>query len=152
MSEQQRINWFHWYCDQMEKGIIKGPAPGVLYCCPCCGYPTLDERGGYDICTLCFWEDDGQDDHNADLVLGGPNADCSLAEARSNWETHFTHARPSSPQDGDADPRLLTLKKELAALLADWRWRGRVVLPPDAAEKAKVIEHKIDSIREEPYR
>ncbi|MBU5592668.1 hypothetical protein KQI89_12975 [Clostridium sp. MSJ-4] len=21
--------------------------------CPCCGYPTLDEKDLYDICTLC---------------------------------------------------------------------------------------------------
>jgi hypothetical protein len=26
--------------------------------CPCCGYYTLDGRGGYDICPVCFWEDD----------------------------------------------------------------------------------------------
>ncbi len=28
------------------------------YACLCCGYLTLDERGGYDICPVCFWEDD----------------------------------------------------------------------------------------------
>lgn len=33
--------------------------PQVLpYHCPCCGYLTLPERGGYDICPVCFWEDD----------------------------------------------------------------------------------------------
>ena len=26
--------------------------------CLCCGYRTLDERGGYDICPVCFWEDE----------------------------------------------------------------------------------------------
>lgn len=26
--------------------------------CLCCGYRTLDTRGGYDICPVCFWEDD----------------------------------------------------------------------------------------------
>ena len=39
--------------------------------CPCCGCKALDERGGYEIGTICFWEDDGQDDHNADVVRGG---------------------------------------------------------------------------------
>ena len=38
----------------------EGPSP-----CPCCGYLTLDERGGYEICPVCYWEDDGQDDHDA---------------------------------------------------------------------------------------
>lgn len=28
------------------------------FACPCCGCLTLDERGGYDICEVCFWEDD----------------------------------------------------------------------------------------------
>jgi hypothetical protein len=36
--------------------------------CPCCGFPTLDERGGNDICELFNWEDDGQDDLYADEV------------------------------------------------------------------------------------
>ncbi len=28
--------------------------------CPCCGYYTLDSKfaGEYDICPVCFWEDD----------------------------------------------------------------------------------------------
>ena len=26
--------------------------------CLCCGYRTLDERGAFDICQVCFWEDD----------------------------------------------------------------------------------------------
>lgn len=28
------------------------------FACPCCGCLTLDERGCYDICPVCFWEDD----------------------------------------------------------------------------------------------
>jgi hypothetical protein len=59
---------------------------GVLYECPCCRYPTLMERGRYDICAVCFWEDDGQDDHDADLVRGGPNRLLSLTQARMNYE------------------------------------------------------------------
>lgn len=30
------------------------------FTCPCCGYRTLLEPpGSYDICKVCFWEDDG---------------------------------------------------------------------------------------------
>ncbi|MGL4596824.1 MAG: CPCC family cysteine-rich protein, partial [Bacteroidia bacterium] len=29
--------------------------------CPSCGFPTLTGRGHYEICTICDWEDDGQD-------------------------------------------------------------------------------------------
>ncbi|GGG78643.1 CPCC family cysteine-rich protein [Paenibacillus radicis (ex Gao et al. 2016)] len=53
--------------------------------CPCCGYLTLVERGGFEICCLCKWEDDGQDDPDADEVRGG-----SLTEARNNFKVNYT--------------------------------------------------------------
>ncbi|MDE7478291.1 MAG: hypothetical protein K2M91_10135, partial [Lachnospiraceae bacterium] len=28
------------------------------YRCLCCGCKTLDSRAEYDICPVCFWEDD----------------------------------------------------------------------------------------------
>ena len=30
------------------------------FACPCCGYKTYTEKpnGSYDICPVCFWEDD----------------------------------------------------------------------------------------------
>ncbi|HEY6234893.1 MAG TPA: CPCC family cysteine-rich protein, partial [Candidatus Elarobacter sp.] len=48
-----------------------------------------------DICDLCWWEDDGQDDPNADHVAGGPNSDYSLTEARHNFAIHQTQYRLS---------------------------------------------------------
>ncbi|MFF5182054.1 CPCC family cysteine-rich protein [Micromonospora sp. NPDC000316] len=65
------------------------------YACPCCGYLTLDERGGYEICAVCFWEDDGQDDHDADRVRGGPNRNLSLTDARRN----FARIGAADPKD-----------------------------------------------------
>src|SRR5580693_2661419 len=69
--------------------------------CPCCGYLTLGERGGYDICPVCFWEDDGQDDNDADTVRGGPNGSLSLTQARKNFrdfgasdQTRLKNVRP----------------------------------------------------------
>ena len=61
-------------------------ADGQLYACPCCGESTLYERGGDEICGICKWEDDGQDDHDADVVRGGPNYTLSLTEARHMWK------------------------------------------------------------------
>jgi Cysteine-rich CPCC len=55
------------------------------YRCPCCGFKTLYGKGHYEICPVCFWEDDGQDDHDADDVRGGPNGTLSLTEARANF-------------------------------------------------------------------
>jgi cysteine-rich CPCC protein len=63
-----------------------GPAvlPVGLVACPCCGHATLTERGGYEICPVCFWEDDGQDNEHADQWRGGPNR-VSLREGRVNF-------------------------------------------------------------------
>jgi hypothetical protein len=55
-----------------------------LFTCPGCGYPTLTERGSYDICDVCNWEDDNQEDNEADKVWGGPNGNLSLTENRIN--------------------------------------------------------------------
>ncbi|MEP6945328.1 MAG: CPCC family cysteine-rich protein [Acidobacteriota bacterium] len=60
-------------------------ADGSRYSCPCCGELTLWERGGEDICSVCKWQDDGQDDHDADEIRGGPNGDLSLTAARQSW-------------------------------------------------------------------
>jgi len=49
------------------------------------GYPTLDGRANYEICYLCWWEDDGQDDDSATLIFGGPTHDYSLRDARANF-------------------------------------------------------------------
>ncbi|MFQ2014899.1 CPCC family cysteine-rich protein [Aeromonas veronii] len=54
--------------------------------CPCCGYKTLSERSGFEICAVCFWEDDGQDDDDADEVLGGPNGYLNLTQDRANFQ------------------------------------------------------------------
>jgi hypothetical protein len=53
--------------------------------CPCCAFLTLDERCGWEVCPVCFWEDDGQGDHNAGEVRGGPNSRLSLTQARANY-------------------------------------------------------------------
>lgn len=76
--------------------------------CPCCGYPTIPERATLKICSLCSWEDDGQDDavfrpagapaHDPGDVVGGANHDYSLTEARENFARHRTSFRP-----GDMD-------------------------------------------------
>ena len=51
--------------------------------CPCCGHLTLDERGNYDICPVCFWEDDGNNELNDP---SGPNNCLTLAEAKDNYK------------------------------------------------------------------
>jgi hypothetical protein len=53
--------------------------------CPCCDYFTLDQRGQYHICNICFWEDDGIDLDEPDLH-SGPNH-MTLRQGRSNFLT-----------------------------------------------------------------
>jgi hypothetical protein len=62
--------------------------------CPCCRYPTLQEPDGYEICCLCNWEDDGQDDADAEDVRGGPNGSYSLSEARENFRRYWVMYSP----------------------------------------------------------
>ncbi|MGW6571573.1 CPCC family cysteine-rich protein [Streptomyces sp. NPDC054945] len=65
--------------------IVLGPENGP-YACPCCGCRTLEARGAHAICTVCYWEDDGQDEHDDDVVRGGPNGSLSLVQAQHNFE------------------------------------------------------------------
>ena len=97
-SFDQRRQWFEAYINHIEQGMVKPPQPGVRYPCPCCGYLTLSERGGYDICALCKWEDDGQDDPHADEVWGGSNSAFSLAEARANFRQYLIMYGPEKPK------------------------------------------------------
>ena len=56
--------------------------------CPCCGFLTLSERALDEICQVCFWHDDGQDENEADEVWGGPNGSLSLSQGRRNYEAY----------------------------------------------------------------
>ncbi|PFR99412.1 hypothetical protein COK55_32640 [Bacillus cereus] len=46
----------------------------MKYTCPCCGYKTLEEEppGTFDICSICFWEDDNVQFDDPDYE-GGAN-------------------------------------------------------------------------------
>ena len=53
------------------------------YICPCCGYLTLSSKGQFEICKVCFWEDDAVQDTDEDYVGGANNQ--SLRQARDNY-------------------------------------------------------------------
>jgi len=76
----QRAAWFEEYTGRLDAQ----PAQLALRC-PCCRCKTLQARGAFQICQVCFWEDDGQDDYDAEVVRGGPNGVLSLTEARANY-------------------------------------------------------------------
>lgn len=70
--------------DKLNVDTIIGE-PIELQSCPCCGYNTIGERGNYDICKVCWWEDDGQDNMHSEKVMGGPNYGISLVMGRYNF-------------------------------------------------------------------
>ena len=54
-----------------------------LLACPCCGSPTLSQRGAYELCDVCNWEDDPVQSADPEYA-GGANRQ-SLNEARKLW-------------------------------------------------------------------
>jgi hypothetical protein len=48
--------------------------------CPCCGHKTLPERFGYDLCPVCWWEDEGLEPWE----YSGPNGR-TLFEAQQQY-------------------------------------------------------------------
>lgn len=83
-------DWFETYVTQTSRaaGVAGQPKLGNRILCPCCHFPTLAERAAWNICRVCWWEDDGQDDATADAVWGGPNGHYSLTQARANFDAH----------------------------------------------------------------
>jgi hypothetical protein len=66
----------------LPESRVAPPAEG-WFPCPCCGHQVFGEHGGYEICDVCFWEDD-----LAQLRWPwsfGANAVC-LVEAQSNFQ------------------------------------------------------------------
>jgi Cysteine-rich CPCC len=55
--------------------------------CLCCGFRTLSQPEAFELCEVCWWQDDGQDDRDADEVRGTVNGTLSLSEARRNFKS-----------------------------------------------------------------
>lgn len=61
-------------------------ATKTKYYCPCCGHNSLDEEptGTYQICEICFWEDDPIQFYDWNYE-GGANK-VSLIQGQKNFE------------------------------------------------------------------
>lgn len=55
----------------------------MIYTCPCCGYLSLTSEI-FDICDICFWEDDPICRNEPDFI-GGANGYLSLRQAQLNF-------------------------------------------------------------------
>ena len=79
------------------------------YPCTCCGCYTLTESGGsYEICPVCFWEDDALQNRDPSYT-GGANH-LSLHESRKNYrkigaceEQFLQHVRKPLPEEMNGD-------------------------------------------------
>jgi len=78
--------------------LIK-PGPTKTHRCPCCNSKTLHGRGCFELCPVCYWEDDGMDPSL-------PSGRTSLEQARLNFrqfgaceERWIRHVRP--PRTGE---------------------------------------------------
>lgn len=82
-----RLEWIARACRDRDwlLGVLASRQPHtnkVAKSCPCCGYATLTERASFEICPVCFWEDDGSET-NPDEI--SPPNGISLREARRNF-------------------------------------------------------------------
>jgi hypothetical protein len=96
---QARERWSAWYAAQDN---VLVPGAGCPLSCPCCGHPTLAERGADERCSECGWYDDGQDDHDSDVVRGGPNGCLSLEAARLRYVAGGGKPLPRHPHTDPA--------------------------------------------------
>lgn len=78
----------------------------MKYKCPCCGYYTFDNKpdGSYDICKVCFWEDDPIQLEDP-TYEGGANK-ASLIQAQKNYQEFgaceremISHIRKPFPEE-----------------------------------------------------
>ena len=68
--------------------LIKKKDKPKKYNCPCCGYFTFEKKERtYDICPVCFWEDDPVQFANPTMENGANHV--SLAAARINYK-HYS--------------------------------------------------------------
>jgi len=75
--------------------------PLQRFACPICGFLTLAGRRIFDICDVCFWEDDGDDDG----LESGPNQ-MTHAQGKENYaklgaveERFIQYVRPPLPEE-----------------------------------------------------
>jgi hypothetical protein len=141
------MNWYERYMKRLEAGDVKAPHVGQRVACPCCGYLTLTEAKCGEICELCLWEDNGQDDAHADEQWFSTNGYYSLTRARQNFKLHLSMYEPEdlSRLVGGPDSELeRATKRELIAAFEAM---------PSATDNASFVslwqqvfrcEHKLD--------
>lgn len=93
------------------------------YPCPCCGYLVFsDAPGSYDVCPICFWEDDLSQLRFAALggganrvsLLEGQRAYAALGACEDRFLSHVRRPTAEDRRDGGwrpLDPRRDTVEE-----------------------------------------
>jgi hypothetical protein len=89
--------------------------------CPACGYCTLPDRYDWDICPVCFWEDDVLETNND--PSSPANHGMLLSDAQANFLLYGAvtldmkkHVRPPTPDEG-RDPNWKPLPRAQRIIL-----------------------------------
>ncbi len=85
--------------------------PERRWTCPCCGFPTLLERGVAETCRLCRWEDDGRDE--AQLVEARDGRTLARARAEAVVDPRVAAAFLAWLDDPSAWDRVLEAEQGL---------------------------------------
>jgi hypothetical protein len=101
MCDMGDYETFVEYCSRPNPVYPKGT--NGKYMCPVCSYFTLDSPGVYNICPVCFWEDDG----TTGAHCFSPNG-TSLEGAKENFKQFgacehevLKHVRRPRPEEMD---------------------------------------------------
>ena len=126
----ERREYFNRHFPKLKGADRRNNIKNLGNTCPSCGYPTLDERCVWAICSICFWEDDGQDDEDADKDFGGPNGDYSLTQHRIEWNENLNEIKTEPSESGKNLRKIDELIKnknsdikeilELVKIVSDW--------------------------------
>lgn len=83
----QHTGYTHEFMDEEKRSQAVHFAEklcGADRLCPCCGQYAFEEKGAYEICPVCGWEDDPLQRRDPDFA-GGANS-LSLKEARRKYD------------------------------------------------------------------
>ncbi|MEO8182584.1 MAG: GNAT family N-acetyltransferase [Deltaproteobacteria bacterium] len=128
----------HW--DSLHRQSLRlSRVEGKRHSCPCCQYLTLDERGAYEVCAVCFWEDDGQDE--ADLVccateLGRGNEEMLRDVREEDLPIFFEHQR-----DPEAHRMAAFPPRERDAFML--HWHTKVIGDATARKRTIVVDDRV---------
>ncbi len=110
--------------------------------CPSCGYFSLEARCSWEICSICFWEDDGQDNHDADKIFGGPNGDYSLTKYRVEISDYLEELKKMDSQKESDDYKIGNHLNLLDDLKNNFETNAEIV-----KSHIETITHLINNIR-----